>query len=305
MKNHLIIWVHNKNNNIKKEKKKKKENLYWSISWILLVRFLRVKKFGRITDRSGLRLRLGGWENCWWILETQRGTEDRDLLDFKNREAQTNLFLIFIVRISCSVLFLLEINLLPMALSSFSSSTPSMEYDVFLSFRGEDTRNCFTSHLYSALRGKGIAIFNDDEVLERGEQISSELFQAIHHSRIAIVVFTENYASSSWCLDELVSILECGMKPGKYIIPIFYTVDPGVVRHQSGTYATAFAEHEKNYPQDKIDKWRFGLSRVANFSGWHLDHGYCFSLPFFLFLPLKIWKSIIFHFLFTKYYILK
>jgi hypothetical protein len=82
-------------------------------------------------------------------------------------------------------------------------------YDVFLSFRGEDTRMNFTDHLYHALRQKGICTFRDDEELRRGEDISHGTFKAINESRIAVVVLSENYASSRWCLDELMEILEC------------------------------------------------------------------------------------------------
>jgi hypothetical protein len=47
-----------------------------------------------------------------------------------------------------------------------ASSSPfngQYKYDVFLSFRGEDTRNGFTSHLNGILRHKGITTFIDDE----------------------------------------------------------------------------------------------------------------------------------------------
>ena len=62
-----------------------------------------------------------------------------------------------------------------MGTKSSSSSTPQWNYDVFLSFRGEDTRKSFTDHLYYALKQKGIFTFKDDEKLERGKLISLEL----------------------------------------------------------------------------------------------------------------------------------
>ena len=61
---------------------------------------------------------------------------------------------------------------------SFSSSTRQWDYDVFLSFRGEDTRNGFTGHLFRALCDEGFKTFIDDD-LQRGEQISVELLKAI------------------------------------------------------------------------------------------------------------------------------
>uniref|UniRef100_A0A0A0LFS0 TIR domain-containing protein n=1 Tax=Cucumis sativus TaxID=3659 RepID=A0A0A0LFS0_CUCSA len=49
---------------------------------------------------------------------------------------------------------------------SAESSTFKWSYDVCLSFRGEDTRDNFTSHLDMALRQKGVNVFIDDQ-LER------------------------------------------------------------------------------------------------------------------------------------------
>ena len=83
------------------------------------------------------------------------------------------------------------------------------KYDVFLSFRGEDTRNSFTGHLYKALDRKGIDTFMDNEKLRAGEEISPTLVTAIQRSRCSIIVLSENYASSKWCLEELVEVLEC------------------------------------------------------------------------------------------------
>ena len=60
-----------------------------------------------------------------------------------------------------------------------SDSSPSnlgWTHDVFLSFRGEDTRNNFTDHLYTDLVRKGIRIFRDDQLI-RGEKIAPELLK--------------------------------------------------------------------------------------------------------------------------------
>ncbi|OIT05497.1 tmv resistance protein n [Nicotiana attenuata] len=87
--------------------------------------------------------------------------------------------------------------------SCFSSvQTFRWSYDVFLSFRGEDVRKIFVDHLY-------VATFKDDENLERGKSISPDLMRAIEESRISLVIFSKNYANSTWCLDELVKIMKC------------------------------------------------------------------------------------------------
>ncbi|KAK9062764.1 hypothetical protein SSX86_019954 [Deinandra increscens subsp. villosa] len=124
--------------------------------------------------------------------------------------------------------------------TSSSKSTGGWTYDVFLSFRGDDTRNNFVDHLYAALVQKGIHTFKDDEMIHRGESISSELMRAIEESRFAVVVFSKNYANSSLCLDELANIMKCRDQGGLKVLPVFYHVDPSDVRKQKRDYATAF-----------------------------------------------------------------
>ncbi|XP_059292449.1 TMV resistance protein N-like [Lycium ferocissimum] len=117
--------------------------------------------------------------------------------------------------------------------SQFSRS-PHWNYDVFLSFRGEDTQKTFTGHLYSRLCQVGVNNFIDDEELRKGEVISRELEKSIEESRISIVVFSRNYARSTWCLDELLKILECKHKLKEVVLPIFYDFDPSQVHKQTG-----------------------------------------------------------------------
>ncbi|XP_027343899.1 TMV resistance protein N-like isoform X2 [Abrus precatorius] len=161
-----------------------------------------------------------------------------------------------------------------MAQSTLHCSS-SFTYDVFLNFRGVDTRNNFTGNLYNSLCQKGIQTFIDDEGLNKGEEITPSLLQAIEESRIFISIFSENYASSTYCLDELVKILACSKAQGHSFMPIFYDVNPSEVRHQTGSYADAMAEHEERFQdqKDKVQKWREALSQAANISGWHFALG--------------------------------
>ncbi|XP_050252021.1 disease resistance protein RUN1-like [Quercus robur] len=155
--------------------------------------------------------------------------------------------------------------------SSSSSSSRSWIYDVFLSFRGMDTRNTFTDHLYATLQRSGIYTFRDNDRLERGKSISPELLEAIEKSRISVVILSRNYASSTWCLDELTKIIQCMKVMGMTVLPIFYHVNPSDVRNQRETFAQAFAEHEERLKDnmEKVQTWRATLSEVANLSGWH------------------------------------
>ncbi|KAI9113065.1 hypothetical protein K1719_015997 [Acacia pycnantha] len=151
--------------------------------------------------------------------------------------------------------------------ASSSSSSSSKKHEVFLSFRGEDTRRSFTSHLYKSLCDEGIETFIDYDELQKGDDISQSLKQAIEDSSLSVIVFSETYASSKWCLIELIHILRCKEKEGQLVVPIFYQVDPSHVRHQSGAYEKAFEQHLKENP-DKVDEWRKALSKTANLGGW-------------------------------------
>ncbi|KAL6315946.1 hypothetical protein AAG906_013780 [Vitis piasezkii] len=130
-----------------------------------------------------------------------------------------------------------------MASAAASSSSSQTRYDVFLSFRGEDTRNNFTAHLYHALCQKGINTFIDDDKLERGQVISPAL--------------------------ELVKIVECMKSRRQRVVPIFYNVDPSDVRRQRGIFGEALAKHEENSENmERVQSWKDALTQVANLSGW-------------------------------------
>ncbi|KAL4597643.1 hypothetical protein ACB092_11G003300 [Castanea dentata] len=153
-----------------------------------------------------------------------------------------------------------------------SSSTVQWKYDVFISFRGEDTRNNFMDNLYNALIVKGINTFRDDEKLERGKPISLELLKAIEESRVTIVILSKDYASSPWCLDELAKIIACKEDMGMIVLPVFHYVEPSDVRKQMRTFAQAFVKHEEKEEKTRVDKWRDALSQVGNLAGWHLNN---------------------------------
>lgn len=167
--------------------------------------------------------------------------------------------------------------------SSFSSFTDARTYDVFISFRGEDTRYNFTDHLHRYLVQKGIRTFKDDD-LQRGEEISQALLQAIEGSRISVILFSEKYAFSKWCLDELVEIVQCKKPKQQLVLPIFYKVDPSDVRNQTGSFGDALAFHEGNFMDDtekvlrcdteKVLRRRAALTETANISGYHFVDGY-------------------------------
>ncbi|XP_039155421.1 disease resistance protein RPV1-like [Eucalyptus grandis] len=161
--------------------------------------------------------------------------------------------------------------------SSFSSSSSEAKwpFDVFLSFRGEDVRHGFVDDLHKCLLHRGINAYIDGEDLRPANQISPALTKAIEESRIAVLVFSKNYASSRWCLDELVKVMECKRLKGQLVLPVFYGVEPREVRGQRESFGKALARHEEKLGKDseRVVKWRQALIEAANLSGWHYDHG--------------------------------
>lgn len=163
-----------------------------------------------------------------------------------------------------------------MAAEIVSSSFSSHKYDLFLSFRGLDTRKSFTSHLYTALCREKILAYIDHQ-LKSGEEISSTLVTTIEESKLSLVIFSKNYAKSRWCLDELVHIIKCKEERNHIVFLVFYGVEPSDVRHQKGTYADSFLKLEKRFNKNpvntaKLQQWRKALTAAANLSGFELKH---------------------------------
>ncbi|KAK3431007.1 hypothetical protein EUGRSUZ_E02245, partial [Eucalyptus grandis] len=156
-----------------------------------------------------------------------------------------------------------------------SSLNPKKIYDVFLSFRGADLRNNFIGHLYQALHHNGVYTFQDSEELKKGDQISPVLMKAIEESCIAIIVFSEDYASSRWCLEELAKIIECKEQKNLIVLLLFYKVDPKEVREGRKSYKRSLGKHEFKFGKDseKVKRWKKALSNAGNLSRWHLNDG--------------------------------
>ncbi|XP_039036055.1 TMV resistance protein N-like [Hibiscus syriacus] len=148
-----------------------------------------------------------------------------------------------------------------MASSSSLSSGP-MKHQVFLSFRGEDTRLNFTSHLLEALKATGMNVFFDEEKLEKGEQLSQALSQAIAASSLSLIVLSNDYASSKSCLAELFDIMDYKDTRGHIVLPIFYHVDPSDVRNLGGGFKKSFEHHELK-GLDQVHRWKVAFSGVG------------------------------------------
>ncbi|XP_056163794.1 disease resistance protein L6-like isoform X2 [Syzygium oleosum] len=164
-----------------------------------------------------------------------------------------------------------------------TSNTYGSEYQVFLSFRGPDTRRGFTNCLYVTLEDAGIRVFIDDEDLRPGERIRDNLLRAIDDSKVYIPIFSKNYASSHWCLWELAKMVENTSKSKeggnkKVILPIFYDVKPDDVKLKTTLYSEAILnleqkmeDQKKKFNSDDVETWRQALKEVDRTKGWELE----------------------------------
>jgi len=141
-----------------------------------------------------------------------------------------------------------------------------LSWDVFLSFRGEDTRPTITTALYRALQSNGVRAFMDDEGMERGDVIQPSLEEAIVDSALAVAIISPRYADSRWCLHELSRIFEYR----KRVLPVFYGVDPSDVRRQKGVFGDGFRAlaDPSRFSPSEVKRWRDALNKAGNISGY-------------------------------------
>ncbi|CAK9313931.1 unnamed protein product [Citrullus colocynthis] len=157
-----------------------------------------------------------------------------------------------------------------------------MSHDVFISFKPEDS-DCFVRFLYEELCGLGMVGFEYDgkDMEEDMEDPTETLVKGIEGSRSSIVVLSQNYASSHWCLKELTKIIDRMDRDDDTannnhpVLPVFYEVDPLDVQTLSGSFKRCFDEHEREIAQDlhleqysrEVQIWKTSIKRIGTMSG--------------------------------------
>ncbi|RID64532.1 hypothetical protein BRARA_E03461 [Brassica rapa] len=155
-----------------------------------------------------------------------------------------------------------------MALSTLSRHC---KHHVFPSFHGPDVRRGFLSYLLKEFKEKAIDVFIDNDI-ERSKLIGPELTEAIRGSLIAIVLISRNYASSTWCLNELVEIMKCRDEDNQTVMVIFYEVDPSDVKKQKGDFGAVFDRTCAEKSTEEVERWRQALQIVAQLAGYHTSN---------------------------------
>ncbi|XP_030516585.1 disease resistance protein RPV1-like [Rhodamnia argentea] len=150
------------------------------------------------------------------------------------------------------------------------------EFEVFLNFRGPDTRLNFADCLYHSLDGAGICVFRDNEEIRKGEAVGCGLEHAIQSSKICMPIFSRNYVSSAWCLRELACMVDCSRNRDRkvMILPVFFDVSPDDVKLKTGLYHDALQKHEEKFGCHMVQRWKEALREVGLIKGWDLkDRG--------------------------------
>ncbi|GLJ36537.1 hypothetical protein SUGI_0734110 [Cryptomeria japonica] len=138
-----------------------------------------------------------------------------------------------------------------------------LPYDVFINHYGPDLKHTLSAALHNTATVMGLRVFLDSLELELGDLLPREIEEVMRSVSFHIVIFSQNYAQSSWCLAELSFMLKIGVQ----IVPVFYYVKPDDVRCAKGVYTDAFVQHKKKgrYSSETLQEWKDALDNVSKF----------------------------------------
>ncbi|XP_059448911.1 disease resistance protein RPV1-like [Corylus avellana] len=154
--------------------------------------------------------------------------------------------------------------------SSSKPPDPRWDYDVYLSFIGDETSYDFMYYLFGGLERNGVVTFRERP--PGGENIPTLMLKAIQRSRIFIVVLSQGYVCSEYCLNELVEIVHRRNIIDHIFFPILYQLGPSDVQKRIETLEEVFPRSEEQFGTgvDQYDQrmqgWRAALTEVMNSS---------------------------------------
>ncbi|CAE6186736.1 unnamed protein product [Arabidopsis arenosa] len=112
---------------------------------------------------------------------------------------------------------------------------------VFINHGGNDLSDYFVRELATALRDQGFNVFigSDERGARRGIKY---IFRAIESSDVALVIFSDMYAASEWCLHEAVRIYDRHREGKLVLVPIYYRVSKEDVNMFQGRFGECFVK---------------------------------------------------------------
>ncbi|KAG6726903.1 hypothetical protein I3842_02G102900 [Carya illinoinensis] len=138
---------------------------------------------------------------------------------------------------------------------------PVPPHDVFVSHRGPDTRRNIAGLLHDHLLMRGHRPFLDYRNLKAGDKLSEKIDTAVRDCKVGVVVFSQRYCESSYCLHELALLMEY-KKRG---IPIFYNVKPSQLRVGDISNGTCVSD------QKELERFSGALEEAKNIVGLSFD----------------------------------
>ena len=125
--------------------------------------------------------------------------------------------------------------------------------------------------LYEDLNRHGLQPYLDCKSIRIGEECWKSIEDGIKNTSIAVVVFSERYVESEWCLKELHVMLEA--HSSKKILPIFYNVKPWDLRNpERGKFGKGFEKLKEKFNSKVIEEWKADLEEASKLMGWeHFD----------------------------------
>ncbi|XP_015168403.1 TMV resistance protein N-like [Solanum tuberosum] len=142
-------------------------------------------------------------------------------------------------------------------------SAQKWKFDVFFNFRLQDLDKSFVADLYQRLKDIGTNAFKPDVNSEWGEQISTEILEAIEESRIAITIFSKDYTSSPRCLEELTKIMGCVDNKGQEFFSVYYKCEPLDCLRS----IVNFGADLKGSDLRKVQRWKDALRKADDMEG--------------------------------------
>ncbi|WVZ16875.1 hypothetical protein V8G54_009857 [Vigna mungo] len=144
------------------------------------------------------------------------------------------------------------------------------KYDVLINFTGEDIHRKFVSHLNSAFSTVGLTTFLHHPNAVKSTHIQQPI---LSHCHVVIVVFTQTYSKSAWCLDQLQQIIKWHETYCRHVLPVYYEIQPSDVRLQKGDFGKALkATAQQTFSGEELEhgmsRWNHALTKAANFFGW-------------------------------------
>ncbi|CAN1147740.1 Disease resistance protein RLM3 [Linum perenne] len=149
--------------------------------------------------------------------------------------------------------------------SAASSSSVSLQYTpywvhaAFLCFREEEDDDFVNFIFNKVLPDNNITNYKKTEKT----QSIDDLLSILQGCALSIVIFSENFADSTKCLDEVAAIAQSKAQIGNWVLPIFYKMDRSDVTEESGSYATMIDTNPTASGHDK-KRWMAALEVVAN-----------------------------------------